>query len=96
MKRPDETEEAYAARIEAEGRQKAAIEALALQVAPAILSGAGEIVTGLADLLTGRTTIAIQSIERPVEEREDAGLGQWDHYVRVIQADDADETAGQA
>lgn len=44
-------------------------------------------------LLTGRKVIAVQHVERPAEERENPGLGQWDSYVRVLDADDDDDAS---
>jgi hypothetical protein len=77
-------------------REAEALADQALTAAPGMLSAVVEIVTGLAGLMTGRKVIAVQHIERPHDERDNPGLGQWDSYVRVLDQDDADDTAGNA
>lgn len=67
----------------------------ALKAGPGLLTNLGEVVAGLAGLLTGRKVIAIQHIERPHAERDDPGLNQSDTYVRVMDQDD-DGPAGTA
>lgn len=57
---------------------------------PALGLAALAIVQGLGAILDGSKVIAIQHIERPIAEREDAGCGQWDSYIRVLDAEDDD------
>lgn len=87
--------EIEAAEYEERQRQDRELAAQARKAGPSLLANVVAVVAGLAALLSGRTTIAIQHVERPHDEREDAGLGQWDSYVKVIPADD-DEPAGSA
>lgn len=56
----------------------------ALAAGPSALTAGVEVLKGLADLLTGRKVISVQAIERPVEDRDNAGAGQWDFYARVL------------
>lgn len=79
-------------------REREGVELLdkALAAGPSLISSLATIAAGLAAIVTGDKVIALQHIERPIEDREDAGLGQWDTYVRVIEPDDGDDTAGEA
>lgn len=74
-------------------REREGVELLdkALAAGPSLISSLGTIAAGVAALISGEKAIAIQHIERPPEDREDAGLGQWDSYVRVIEPNDSDE-----
>ena len=71
--------------IEAKGRE---LGEKALIAAPAILDHAMTIIATLAGLCSGAKVIAVQSVERPPEHRDNPAHGHTDHYVRVIDADD--------
>lgn len=77
-------------------REAEAIADAALRAAPGILTNVVAVLAGLAGLLSGAKVIAIQHLERPHDERDNPGLGQWDSYVRVMDQDDHDEPAGNA
>lgn len=69
-------------------REREGVELLdkALSAGPSLISSLATIAAGVAAILSGEKVVALQHIERPVEDREDAGLGQWDTFARVIDA----------